>query len=82
MFCYLNPFVYWKLLQGYFGKQQTLKTKCCISSQPAAFARNKTTVPPLSGKRRNIENSNCGSLKYKMGNPILIVSICIEIYTL
>ena len=64
---------------GYFGKQQNpdeMQHKAAFRQSLHCLLRLKQS----SGTEihHNLENSTCDLLKYTMGSPILIVSICME----
>ena len=55
---------------------EKIQMKCNISSRSSLFAKIKMTIG--TEIHHNLEYSICDQLKFKVGNPILIVSICIE----
>ena len=75
---YPYPFVYWKPLNGYTLANSEDPDEM---QQNAAFHQGLHCLLRLkqhSGTdlHQNYENSTCDPLKYTMGIPILIVSIC------
>ena len=80
-----KPFVYWKPLKEYFGKQRSPwwnTATCGISSGPALFAKINTIFAKINTILMDwsayfLKISICDPLKYIMDNPILIVFICL-----